>query len=59
MTRFVPGVDAFNNDYIITLDEIRLLYNFLSHQYISYENPEMIKLVRELAKIVSDEGEKK
>jgi hypothetical protein len=38
--------------YVLTITEIKIIYNLLLHQYVSYENPEVIALVRKLGSIV-------
>ena len=39
---------------ILTEAEIVALYRFLANQYISYETPELIELVRKLGVIVDE-----
>jgi hypothetical protein len=34
--------------------EIILLHDFLEHQYISYEKPELIELVRRLGRVYNE-----
>lgn len=34
--------------------EIILLYDYLEHQYISYEKPELIELVRRLGRVYNE-----
>ena len=46
--------DLPNPAFILTEKEIRVLYEFLLHEYISYENLELLEFVRSLGKIVDE-----
>lgn len=38
----------------LTIDEIRILYELLSHQYISYDNEQAIVLMRKIRNTLSE-----
>lgn len=40
--------------YFLTKKELEILWQFLAHQYISYENIELLTLVRRLGKTVDE-----
>lgn len=37
-------------------EEIKLLYDFIKHQHISYGNIELIETVRKIARIIDEES---
>lgn len=43
----------------LTEEEVIILYDFLKHQWITYEKPELIRLMRKIldAKLYIDENE--
>lgn len=54
----VLGLDDLPTESIIlTKDEVELLWEFLSHQYIPYDNIELRLLVRKLGHIVDELAE--
>lgn len=42
------------NEIVLSLSELKMLYEYLEHQYISYENIQLIELVRAMRKIVDE-----
>jgi len=50
------STDSINGRYVVELSikEVQLLYDFLKTQYVSYENAELLTLLRELRIIVDE-----
>jgi hypothetical protein len=42
-------------DTHLTKEEIKILYNHLSHEFISYENVAIIELMKKITRIANDE----
>jgi hypothetical protein len=41
----------------LTTQEVRMLYELLKNTYISYENPELIELVRKISRVSNNTEE--
>jgi len=48
--------EKFNQLNILTKEELKILYELLEHQYISYENIAAIQLVRKIRDIICQHG---
>lgn len=44
-----------DNTIILRKDEARTLYKLLEKEYINYQNPEAVRLVKELGILVEDD----
>lgn len=48
--------DKFLKTYL-TKEEIKILFEFLSHQYIDYENLPLLELVRKISSIANEDAQ--
>lgn len=57
LPELVPGtyIKLEPTDIILTREELTLLWNFLSHQYISYDNAELINLVKRIGELANEQ----
>lgn len=54
MTYTPPELNAFGDYRALHVDELRVLNQFLRHQYISYENIQLLNLVRRIGELVDE-----
>lgn len=50
----LPDICCPDPGYDFTIEEIKILYEYFKHEYISYENPELLSTVRKISRIVND-----
>lgn len=56
--RFTSMITNIGESDELTIEELRILYEFLEHQYVSYDNIELIKIVRKIQKLIEENNAK-
>lgn len=52
---FIASNQPIPKNTYLEIGELKLLYEFLKYQYIDYEKPELLEVVRKIARIVEIE----
>lgn len=43
-----------NKENLLTKEELKILYKWLEHQYLPYDNPELNEVVKKIQRIIDD-----
>ena len=54
MTISLFDIDTIPEEYVFSKEEIKALNKFLQHQYISYEDLELLEVVRKISRIANE-----